>query len=197
MTKDAESTTQKKKTKKKLTVVRRLGHSLSGAGLLKDLSKAVAGFIESGSPTVCGGLMSSHCGLRSGSHCVFRTRSKHIIAIVNSEHCKWCKGALSGHSQESDVDEVVTRAYLRSMFKLRLSDAAKLSELIAELTRTQTNGHGHGLTFSGTPPFCTVKNVAHISGLVFQKLIEFDTEFVWGDNLIFNTDASRAESGSP
>lgn len=99
--------------------------------------------------------------------------------------------------QESNFDEVRTRAYLRGVFpQLKLVDAVKLSELISELTHTQTNGDSRSFPFTGTPSFCTVENVTHISSLALQKLIEFDKEFVWGDNLIFNTNVDRSESGS-
>lgn len=167
--------------------------SLSASGNGNDnLSKAVAGFIESDKFTVCGGLIAA-CGLlRGGDHCVFRTpSSKHVIVIVNSEHCKMCKCA---SVQESDFDNIRTRAYLRGMFQLKLSDTVKLSELISELTRTQRSDDVvdnaddcRTVPFTGTPPYCTIENVKHISSVALEKLIEFDKEFVWGDNLIFNT----------
>lgn len=170
-------------------------HSSLAASKSGDFSKDVAGFIESDKFTVCGGLIASCCGIRRGSHCVFRTSSKHVIAIVNSEHCKWCKRASSTPVQESDFDEARTRAYLRGMFQLKLSDAVKLSKLISELTHTQRDGDSCSFPFTGTFPYCTLENVTHISSLALQKLIEFDKEFVWRDNLIFNTKVERSESG--
>lgn len=132
------------------------------------------------------------CSSSQGDHCVFRSSSKcNVIVMVNSEHCKWCTGVSSAPVEESDLIRVRTVAYLRGIFQLKLGDAARLFELISELTRTQTNGDGaHGFcSFTGTPPYCTVENVTHISGSALEKLIEFDKEFVWGDNLIFNTKA--------
>lgn len=188
MMKAAERKTQKEK--------KRRNHSSSAVGKSEDFSKAVAGFIESDKFTVCGGLIASCCGLRWGSHCVFRTSSKHVIAIVNSEHCKWCKYASATPVQESELDEAKTRAYLRVVFQhLKSVDAGKLSELISELTHTQTDGGSRNFPFTCTPPYCTVDNVTHISSLALQKLIEFDKEFVWGDNLIFNTKVERSDSG--
>ena len=83
------------------------------------------------------------------------------------------------------------------MFRLTVSDTAKLSQLISELTRsTQTDCDGSvGVPFTGTPPYCTVESVMHISGVALQQLIEFDEEFIWGDNLIFNTKAVSAADG--
>jgi len=133
------------------------------------------------------------CGLHRGDHCIIRTTAKHVIAIVNTVHCKWCKKATSTPARESDFDEIKTRAYLRALFQLKLSDAVKLSELISEIKYTQTAGDGRSVPFTGTPPYCTVENVTHISSLALKKLTEFDTEFVWGDNLIFNTKVERSE----
>lgn len=152
----------------------------------------VAGFIESDKITVCGGLITSCCGLQ-GNHCVFRMSSKH--AIVNSNHCKWCKDQSCTPVQESDFDEARTRAYLRGMLKLTVSDSVKLSELISELIHTQTQKYLR-FPFTGTPPYCTVENIRHISSLALRQLIDFDKEFIWGDNLIFNTKVERSESGS-
>ena len=192
--KNPNSTNEKSKTNGEASKGRVRPSSAAGAN--GDLSNAVAGFIESDRFTVCGGLMALCCGPRWGNHCVFRTSARHLIAIVNSVHCKWCKEAASTPVQESDFDDIKTRAYLRALFQLKLSDAVKLSELISELKCTQTDGDGRGLPFTGTPPYCTVENVTHISSLALKKLIEFDKEFVWGDNLIFNTKAERSESGS-
>ncbi|KAK7915592.1 hypothetical protein WMY93_011353 [Mugilogobius chulae] len=47
------------------------------------------------------------------------------------------------------------------------------------------------LRFTGTSQYCAVGNVTHISSLALQLLLEFDEEFVWGDNLIFHTDTRR------
>lgn len=113
---------------------------------------------------------------------------------MNSEHCKWCKRASSTPGRESDFDEVRTRAYLRGMFQLTLTDAVKLAELISELTRTQKDSRG--FPFTGTPPYCTMENVRHISSLALEKLIEIDEEFVWGHNLIFNAEVDRLVSCS-
>ena len=192
--KNLNSTNTTSKTNKKVS--KGHVHSSSAAGTNGDLSNAVAGFIESDRFTVGGGLIALCCGLRWGDHCIFRTSAKHLIAIVNSVHCKWCKRASSTPVRESDFDAIKTRAYLRALFQLKLSDAVKLSELISELKYTQTDGDSRSLPFTGTPPYCTVENVTHISSLALKTLIEFDKEFVWGDNLIFNTKVERSESGS-
>lgn len=151
----------------------------------EDFPKAVAGFIESDTFTVCGEFIASSC-CNLVSYCVFRTSRKHIIAIVNSEHCKWCKGALFTSVKEREFDQVRTRVYLQGIFQLNSMDSMKLSELVQYLTYTP-NTESHSLQFTCTPPYCTVDNVTHISGLALQKLFEFDKDFVWGDNLIFNT----------
>ena len=163
---------------------KRSAQTSSTAG--EDFPKAVAGFVESDKFTVCGEFIASSCCNR-GSYCVFRTSRKHIIAIVNSEHCKWCKDALFTSVKERGFDEVRTRVYLRGIFQFKSVDSMKLSELIQELTYTPTNTERHSLQFTCTPPYCTVENVTHISSLALQKLFEFDKDFVWGDNLIFNT----------
>lgn len=170
--------------KKKTRTKKGCGHPSQASGKSGDLSRAVAGFIESGTFTVRGGLIFSWSDLHGGSHCVFRTSCKHVIVIVNSEHCKWCKDSSFTPVQDSDFDEVRTRAYLQGVFQLKLAETVKLSELISELT--QTNGHRRTFPFTCTPPYCTVENVTHISSLALQKLIEVDKDFVWGDNLIFN-----------
>lgn len=103
-------------------------------------------------------LSSSYCTSRvRDSHCVFRTGSKHLVAIVNTEHCKWCKCTSS--VQESDFAGFRTRVYLQGMFRVNFSDAVKLSELISELTRTQTKGNSHSGPFTATDTFCTVEDV--------------------------------------
>ena len=165
----------------------------SAAGKRGAHSKAVAGFIECGDDTVSGGLLASCRGLRWDRHCVFRTRSKRLVAVVNSEHCKWCKCATS--VQESDVFGFRTTVYLQGMFRLSFVDHVNLAKLISELKRTQTKeGETHSGSVTATDTYCTVEDVTHISGLALQKLSEFDKEFLWGDNLMFNT--KRSESGS-
>lgn len=190
----AESNTQKERKNKK--VKRKHVLSSSVAGKSGDLHQAVAGFIESDRCTVSGGLIASCCSLRWDRHCLFRVSSKYLIVIVNSEHCKWCKGSSPTPVKESEFDQVRTRAYLRGMFQLTLSDSMRLSDLIFELTCTQTKSDCHSFPVTCTPPYCTVENVTHISGVALQKLVEFDKEFVWGDNLIFNTKVDRSHSGS-
>jgi hypothetical protein len=161
-----------------------------------DVYQAVAGFIESDKCTVSGGLIASCCSIRWDSHCLFRVSSKHVIVIVNSEHCKWCKGSSSTPVKESEFDQVRTKAYLRGMFQMTLSDSMRISELIFELTRTQPKSDSQSFPVTCTPPYCTVETVTHISGVALQKPLEFDKEFVWGDNLIFNTKVDHSHSGS-
>ncbi len=159
-----------------------------------SLTEAVVGVIESDKFTVYGGLLTTCLGLHRSSHCVFRTRCKHIIVKVNSQYCKWCKRALSTPVHGANFDDVKNRAYLRVVLQVRLSEAAKLSELLSELTRSTTaDGESHSLPFTATPPYCTVENVRHISGRALQLLIGFDKEFVWGDNLIFDTKVEDRE----
>lgn len=146
----------------------------------------VLGFIESDKFTVCGGLIAACC--QSGDSCVYRTCSENVIAIVNSTHCAWCENNTLPSAQESEFDRFGTRAYLRGVFRLKLSDAVRLSELIAELSRTRGScEETRGFPFSATPPYCTVEDVTHVSSGALGMLLEFDREFVWGDNLIFNT----------
>lgn len=190
----AEDNTQKARKSKK--VKRKPVLPSSAVGKNGDLYLDVAGFIESDKCTVAGGLIGSCCSSLWDGHCLFRVSSKHVIVIVNSAHCKWCKGASSTPVKESDVDEGRTRAYLRGMFQMSLSDSMRLSELIFELTRTQTKNERHSFPVTCTPPYCTVETVTHISSLALRKLVEFDKDFVWGDNLIFNTKVDRCQSGS-
>ena len=189
-----ERKSQKEKDNKNPKKTR--GNPSSALGKPRAFPESLAGFIESDKFTVCGGLIAACCGLRSGSYCVVRTGSKHVIAIVNSDHCKWCKLASCSPVQENNAYEVGTRTYLRGLFQLNVSDACKLAELITVLTCTQTNGERGSFPFTGTPPYCTVENVTHISRSALQALTEIDNEFVWGDNLIFNTKVDRTQSGS-
>lgn len=146
----------------------------------------VLGLIESAGVTVCGGLLAA-C-FRMSKCCVHRTSNGNTIAIVNSRHCKWCKRTSGNQVQESKFDHYSTRTYLRGLFRLKSSDVGKLSELLSELTRIRGSHEvDTGLPFTCTPPYCTVENVRHISNAALKLLLEVDEEFVWGDNLIFNT----------
>ena len=190
---DADRNTLEKrdgKTKWKKTRVHPLSVNVSRGNVFN----AVVGFIESDKYTVCGGVITS-CE-RFHNHCVFRTSSKHLFAMVDSEHCKWCKRASLTQVPDTNCQEAWTIAYLQRTFQLSLGDAVKLSELISELIRTQgLHGSIRSFPFSGTPPYCTVENVTHISSVALQKLLELDEDFVWGDNLIFNAKNEASDSG--
>lgn len=97
----AENNTQKERKSKK--VKRKPVLPSSAVGKNGDLYLAVAGFIESDKCTVAGGLIGSCCSSLWDGHCLFRVSSKHVIVIVNSAHCKWCKGASSTPVKESFV----------------------------------------------------------------------------------------------
>lgn len=155
-------------------------HSSSGAGKSKDCSTAVAGVIESGGPTICGGLIVLCCGSRRGSLCIFRARSAaNVIVMVNTEHCKWCKSS-STPVEESDFYQVRASAYLRGIFQLKSEDATVLSKLISELMRTHSTGKACSFSsFTGTLPYCTLENVTHISSVALETPILFDKEFVF------------------
>ena len=188
---DKEEKKKKKKKKQKQKLQRNKTSknnsrvdSWSNSGCGEDL-KAVAGLIESDSFSLRGGVIESWGSVPWVSHCVFRTSRRNVIAIVNSGQCKWCQGASSASVQESNFDKFGTRTYLRGVFQLKHSEAVKLSELISELTKTQ--GDGDSRAFTGIPPYCTVENVTHISGLALRKLLELDKDFVWGYNLTFTT----------
>lgn len=155
----------------------------------------VTGVIEADSFTVCGSLIAGCCN--AGGCCVSRTDSDYVIAMLDSEQCKWCDLA-SRDAEESDFDHVRTLAYLRVIFELSLADTARLLELITELTSTQsTQTQANGIPFTATQPYCTVENVRHISSRALKLLRGFDCDFVWGHNLTFNTRVHSAGSAEP
>lgn len=75
----------------------------------------VAGLIETDRFAVCGGLITWCC--KMGERCVLRTGSDHVIAMLDSEQCKWCNLA-SQHVKDSGFDEARTLAYLGGIFEL-------------------------------------------------------------------------------
>lgn len=156
-----------------------------------DLS--VAGHIECDRATVSGGLLSVCCRLWKGDVCLLRNSADgNIITIVNSEHCKWCKAQSVRGARDRHRSFFCTGEYLRGLFKVKVSEAARLAELIAELTDTQGWTADHSvIPVTGTPPYCTVADVRHISSVALAPLLAFDDEFVWGDNLTFNTKAQQ------
>uniref|UniRef100_A0A286P9U6 Myopalladin-like, partial sequene n=1 Tax=Oryzias latipes TaxID=8090 RepID=A0A286P9U6_ORYLA len=156
-------------------------------------SRGVWGVMESDRSTVRGALFSStnpwFWGIPAHRRCVFRTSSERSIAVIDRARCKWCKPS-RGEVPRFDQDEferIRTRSYLRGTFGLSPAEAGRLSELLAELALS-AEGKG-ACPFAGTPPYCTVENVVHISGPALERLMEFDDEFVWGDNLIFHAGA--------
>lgn len=151
---------------------------------------AVAGRIQCDRLTVSGGLLSVCCDrFRKGSICLHREPGD-VITVLNSEHCKWCKrGCVSGR-QDSLGGDLYAGKYLQAVFRVKVSEATRLTELITELTYTQGTPVDHrDLPVTGTPPYCTVANVKHISSAALATLQAFDEDFVWGDNLTFNTKA--------
>lgn len=151
----------------------------------------LSGLIETDRFAVGGALLTWCCA--TGGRCVLRTGSEHVIAILDSKQCKWCN--VASYPQHSGFDEARTLAYLRGMFDLTLSDTVRLSELISELTSTQWQTEANSIPFTGTPPYCTVDNVTHISSKALSLLSKFDSEFIWGHNLIFNTRLGLGSSG--
>lgn len=154
----------------------------------------VAGRIQCDRLTVSGGLLSVCCDrFRKGSICLHREPgSDNVITVLYSEHCKWCKtGCVSGQ-QDSLGGDLYTGKYLQAVFRVKVSEATRLTELITELTYTQgTPADRRELPVTGTPPYCTVANVKHISSAALATLQAFDEDFVWGDNLTFNTKAHQ------
>lgn len=153
----------------------------------------MVGRIQCDRLTVSGGLLSVCCDrFRTGGICLHRDSAgeKNVIAIVHSEHCKWCKtGSVQG-TRDRLGGGLYTGAYLGRLFQIRVSEAARLTELIAELTKTQGATLDHrDVPVTGTPPYCTVADVRHISSVALTILLAFDDEFVWGDNVTFNTKA--------
>ncbi|KAK2829941.1 hypothetical protein Q5P01_017872 [Channa striata] len=61
------------------------------------------------------------------------------------------------------------------MFGMSPGDAGRLSELLSDLTRARSP-RDNGCPFADTPPYCTVQNVAHISGTVLEMLLAFDRD---------------------
>lgn len=154
----------------------------------------VAGHIQCDRLTVSGGLLSV-CSdrFRKGSICLHRdSGSDNVITVLYSEHCKWCKtGCVSGQ-QDNFGGDLYTGKYLQAVFRVKVSEAARLTELITELTYTQGRPADlRELPVTGTPPYCTVANVKHISSAALATLQAFDEDFVWGDNLTFNTKANN------
>lgn len=152
----------------------------------------VVGRIQCDRLTVSGGLLSVCCDrFRTGGICLHRdSAGENVIAIVHSEHCKWCKTGSVRGTRDRLGGGLYTGAYLGRLFQIRVSEAARLTELIAELTKTQGATLDHrDVPITGTPPYCTVADVRHISSVALTILLAFDDEFVWGDNVTFNTKA--------
>lgn len=122
--------------------------------------------------------------------CIFRTSSERVVAVIDGEQCKWCKGLPTEPGPDYRLERANDRAYLRRMFDLSPADTSKLSDLLYDVTRTRVVLLSGGFLFAGTPPYCTVANVIHLSGTALQKVLEFDRDFVWGHNLTFNTRAN-------
>lgn len=116
-TQQAEGEEEEVKEKRTKNNMAKNDHVGSSSSAHRDLSdEAWTGFIEGDGATVSGRMIALCCSSLRGKHCVFRTRSKHAIAIVNSEHCKWCKEAcpVSERNGDGDDDEVRIRVYLHT-----------------------------------------------------------------------------------
>lgn len=151
---------------------------------------AVAGRIQCDRLTVSGGLLSVCCDrFRKGSVCLHREPgADNVVTVLYSEHCKWCKEGCVSERQELGGDYIKT--FLQAVFRIKVSEATSLTELVTELRYTQgTPGDRHEVPVTA-PPYCTVVNVKHISSAALATLQAFDGDFVWGDNLTFNTKAN-------
>lgn len=150
--------------------------------------------MESDRATVRGALFSSanpwFWNIPAHRRCVFRTSSERAIAVIDRARCKWCRASQGDALHfEAELDQARTRSYLRGTFGLSPVEAGHLTDLLTELALSRVGDEKSTCPFAGTPPYCTVENVVHISGPVLERLLEFDDEFVWGDNLIFNASA--------
>lgn len=168
----------------------RTGSAALCSALKAQVANPVLGVIESGKFTVTGGLIACCCSLYTGTHCLYRVQKyKHVVAIVNSTHCHLCRdSSCSSTRMEHNLDDSTIMPYLRAVFQLQITKARQLFELLSELMHSQDKSSGNpALQFTGSSNLCAVGNVTHISSLALKILLEFDKEFVWGDNLIFNT----------
>lgn len=111
-----------------------------------------------------------------------------VIAVLDSEQCKWCKGGSVSARPDGLGGDLYASKYFQAVFRVKVSEATRLTELITELACTQETPVDHReLPVTGTPPYCTIADVRHISSVALAALHVFDEDFVWGDNLTFNT----------
>lgn len=158
------------------------------------------GFLESDRKTVRGGVFfegganGGRGPVSHGPRCVIRTSAERIIVVADGSRCKWCEGSAGKVAPREDFERVAARTYLRSVFNLPPGKASRLAELLSELTRARSERGESVSVFAGPPPYCTVPDVRHISSVALELLFEFDRDFVWGDNLIFSTEAEISSS---
>ena len=133
--------------------------------------------------TISGGLLASDQGSQV-YHCLVRTEKDTLIAMINSKHCKWCKGTNAAHGSGG----FNSKRYLRLLFqKLNTSKALDVTNFIVDLLDAQPDtddSPSDRVTY--TEPFCKILNVQHISGPSMNALVELDKDFVWGYNLSFS-----------
>lgn len=152
--------------------------------------QVVVGSIEIDTLTVSGGLLAACLSDRYPSDCCLRRVSERVIEIAQSEHCKWCKSeSNTRHRRDTARQHFGNGSWLRDLFQLTLVQADRLCELLTELINTQDTREETRSSFpiTVTPPYCAVEDVTHISRAALTRLLTFDPEFLWGDNLIFNT----------
>lgn len=141
------------------------------------------GTVECADGRISGGLLASDPRSSRGDRCLVRTQNETLIAVMNSEHCKWCKG--NNAARDSGVSR--NRQYLRLLLaRLGSCKALKVTEFVVDLLTTQPDADDSWTPVSYTEPLCKILNVRHISGSCLDALIDLDQDFVWGYNLIFS-----------
>lgn len=148
---------------------------------MEDLG--LLGTVECVDGRISGGLLASDQRSQV-DYCLVRTQNETLIAVINSEHCKWCKG----NNAAGGSGGLRSKLYLRLLLeKLGNFKAMKVTDFVVDLLNTQPNTDDSLTpTVTYTEPLCKILNVQHISGSCMNALIELDQDFVWGYNLIFN-----------
>lgn len=157
------------------------------------IDDAAVGVIEGESVTVSGGLIAACCesSVKCRSYCLQRTsKDDRLIAIVDSERCACCIRGDLDDSMKVNSLRFGNGSCFREIFRIPLSKADKLAGLLTELTRTAEGVKGgESMQVTVTAPFCTVSNITHLSHRVLGDLFTLDSDFLWGDNLIFSATA--------
>ena len=138
-----------------------------------DPLKGLYSFIVNSSDEVRGSWLKE---LPDWKKCVIRTSNRHILCIVSSKYCKWCKAC-----RTPPTDSSFRYLMLVKNCKLEVELQSHTIQLLEQLLKaldpeslSTTNSQG---------PFFTIENVSHISNEALQLLLSLDSEFLWGHNL--------------